>query len=114
MYNFLVGEDGNVYEGRGWNVVGGHVPYWGIVSQGIAVMGSFERAPPNAAALTALKDLLAYLVAKHKLTQDYKLYGHRDVAHTSDPGKAFYDVIKTWSHYDSGRPIVRPTKTPGH
>ena len=23
-YNFLVGEDGNVYEGRGWDTVGAH------------------------------------------------------------------------------------------
>lgn len=113
MYNFLVGEDGNVYEGRGWNTVGGHVPYWGIVSQGIGVMGNFQHTPPNAAALTALQDLLTCLVGNHKLTPDYKLYGHRDVAHTNCPGQEFYEVIKTWSHYDSGHP-VRPTKTPGH
>lgn len=23
-YNFIVGEDGNVYEGRGWDIVGAH------------------------------------------------------------------------------------------
>lgn len=113
MYNFLVGEDGNVYEGRGWNTVGGHVPYWGIVSQGIGVMGNFQHTPPNAAALTALQDLLTCLVGNHKLTPDYKLYGHRDVAHTNCPGQEFYEVIKAWSHYDSGHPVL-PTKTPGH
>jgi peptidoglycan recognition protein len=25
-YNFIVGEDGNVYEGRGWTKVGAHAP----------------------------------------------------------------------------------------
>ena len=27
-YNFLIGEDGNVYEGRGYTTRGGHVPDW--------------------------------------------------------------------------------------
>ncbi|XP_061170767.1 peptidoglycan-recognition protein SC2-like [Saccostrea echinata] len=113
MYNFIIGEDGNVYEGRGWNTVGGHMPSWGIVSQGIAVMGNFQLVPPNAAAITALQNLLACLVHNNKLTPDYKIYAHRDVAHTNCPGNSFYEVIKTWSHYDSGKP-VRPTKTPHH
>lgn len=111
MYNFMVGEDGNVYEGRGWNTVGGHVPAWNIVSMGIAVMGNFQRGPPNQVALAALEGLLGCLIENHKLTPDYKLYGHRDVAHTNCPGHSFYDVIKTWSHYDSGKPVL-PTKTP--
>ena len=111
MYNFMVGEDGNVYEGRGWNTVGGHVPAWNIVSMGIAVMGNFQRGPPNQVALAALEGLLGCLIENHKLTPDYKLYGHRDVAHTNCPGNSFYDVIKTWSHYDSGKPVL-PTKTP--
>lgn len=111
MYNFMIGEDGNVYEGRGWNTVGGHMPYWNIVSLGIAVMGNFQRGPPNSAALEALHGLLECLVENHKLTPDYKLYGHRDVGHTNCPGNSFYDVIKTWSHYDTGKPVL-PTKTP--
>lgn len=41
MYNFMIGEDGNVYEGRGWSMVGGYMLYWNIVSLGIVVMGNF-------------------------------------------------------------------------
>lgn len=37
----MIGEDGNVYEGRGWNMVGGYMFYWNIVSLGIVVMGNF-------------------------------------------------------------------------
>lgn len=41
-YNFLVGEDGNVYEGRGWGVKGAHsIPYNGK-SMGICMIGNFE------------------------------------------------------------------------
>jgi N-acetylmuramoyl-L-alanine amidase len=40
-YNFLVGEDGNVYEGRGWNAVGAHARGYNWNSIGICVIGDF-------------------------------------------------------------------------
>lgn len=40
-YNFLVGEDGNVYEGRGWGKKGAHsVPFNGK-SIGICIIGDY-------------------------------------------------------------------------
>jgi N-acetylmuramoyl-L-alanine amidase len=40
-YNFLVGEDGNVYEGRGWDAVGAHAVPYNSNSIGICVIGDF-------------------------------------------------------------------------
>jgi N-acetylmuramoyl-L-alanine amidase len=40
-YNFLVGEDGNVYEGRGWETVGAHAPTYNTKSIGICIIGDF-------------------------------------------------------------------------
>jgi N-acetylmuramoyl-L-alanine amidase len=40
-YNFVVGEDGNVYEGRGWDAVGAHAPTYNTKSIGICVIGDF-------------------------------------------------------------------------
>ena len=40
-YNFLVGEDGNVYEGRGWSKRGAHAPTYNAESIGICVIGDF-------------------------------------------------------------------------
>ena len=40
-YTFIVGEDGNVYEGRGWNSFGAHVPSFNRNSIGICVIGDF-------------------------------------------------------------------------
>lgn len=40
-YNFLVGEDGNVYEGRGWEAVGAHAPTYNTRSIGICIIGDF-------------------------------------------------------------------------
>lgn len=33
-YSFLVGEDGLVYEGRGWDTVGSHAPWYNFRSLG--------------------------------------------------------------------------------
>jgi len=41
-YNFLVGEDGNAYEGRGWDYVGAHAPGYNSQSIGICVPGLFS------------------------------------------------------------------------
>jgi peptidoglycan recognition protein len=40
-YSFLVGGDGNVYEGRGWDTVGAHAPGYNSNSQGINFLGDF-------------------------------------------------------------------------
>jgi N-acetylmuramoyl-L-alanine amidase len=40
-YNWLIGEDGNTYEGRGWDNQGAHSPGFNSVSQGICFIGSF-------------------------------------------------------------------------
>jgi N-acetylmuramoyl-L-alanine amidase len=44
-YNFVVGEDGNIYEGRGWNVMGAHAPAYNAQSIGICIIGDFTGAP---------------------------------------------------------------------
>ncbi|KAG2469504.1 PGSC2 protein, partial [Polypterus senegalus] len=41
-YNFLIGQDGTVYEGRGWVIEGAHAKNYNNVALGIAVMGNFE------------------------------------------------------------------------
>lgn len=46
-YNFLVGGDGNVYEGRGWEKVGAHTKEHNNGTLGIAFIGNFINHPPN-------------------------------------------------------------------
>lgn len=40
-YNFLVGEDGNVYEGRGWDNVGAHAKDFNSQSMGVCILGTY-------------------------------------------------------------------------
>jgi N-acetylmuramoyl-L-alanine amidase len=98
-YNFLIGEDGNAYEGRGWDRIGAHASDYNSVALGFSVIGSFGTRVPNSAALTALQSLIACGVSQGKLSAAYTLHGHRDGGCTDCPGQAFYDLINTWPHY---------------
>ncbi|XP_051012824.1 peptidoglycan recognition protein 4 isoform X2 [Acomys russatus] len=98
-YNFLVGQDGGVYEGVGWNSQGSCTDGYDDIALSIAVMGIFTGSPPNAAALEAAQDLIHCAMVKGYLTPNYLLMGHSDVSNTLSPGQALYNVIKTWPHF---------------
>nr|XP_011422765.2 peptidoglycan-recognition protein SC2 isoform X3 [Crassostrea gigas] len=106
-YNFLVGEDGAVYEGRGWNNVGAHTNGYDSQSIGMAVMGNFMCTKPNTAALNAVQNLIQCGVNLGHIISTYRLYGHRDASSSSCPGDALYNEIKTWPHY-SRIPLWKP------
>lgn len=100
-YNFLVGEDGLVYEGRGWGKRGAHCPKFNPKSIGICVIGNFTSHEPNLIAIETLKDLIEFGVSKGEIQSDYKLIGHRQGSRTECPGNSLYDLIKTFPHFDS-------------
>ncbi|XP_049471264.1 peptidoglycan recognition protein 3 [Panthera uncia] len=98
-YHFLVGQDGGVYEGVGWHIQGSHTYGYNDIALGIAFIGNFVEKPPNAAALEAAQNLIQYAVDKGYLTPNYLLVGHSDIVNTLSPGKALYNIIKTWPHF---------------
>ncbi|XP_050398703.1 peptidoglycan-recognition protein SC2 isoform X1 [Patella vulgata] len=98
-YSFLVGEDGNAYEGRGWDRVGAHTQGYNSVGLAFCMIGSFDSRVPNAAAIATVKRMIACGVSKGKISQSYVLRGHRDMGSTSCPGQALYNLIRTWPHY---------------
>ncbi|XP_017752210.1 PREDICTED: peptidoglycan recognition protein 3-like [Eufriesea mexicana] len=100
-YQFLVGEDGNIYEGRGWGKHGAHSTPYNSKSIGICMIGNFVGHNPNEAAIKAVKDLITYGVAIGKIQENYKLLGHRQVSQTSCPGDNLYNLIKTWPNWTS-------------
>jgi N-acetylmuramoyl-L-alanine amidase len=97
-YNFLVGDDGKVYEGRGWNNVGAHARDWNPTSYGIAMIGNFNGVLPSTAALNATKQLIACGKTRN-ISSSYTLHGHRDGVCTTCPGDALYNLIKTWPRF---------------
>lgn len=68
-YNYLVGEDGNAYEGRGWDHKGAQVRACNSVSLGFSVIGNYNTRLPNISALSVVKQLIA--CALHEVRTPY-------------------------------------------
>ncbi|XP_048225224.1 peptidoglycan recognition protein 1 [Perognathus longimembris pacificus] len=99
-YNFLIGEDGHVYEGRGWHTKGAHSgSAWNPISIGISFMGNYMERMPPPRSFRALQNLLDCGVAQGFLRPKYQLKGHRDVQKTQSPGDQLYNAIRQLQHY---------------
>lgn len=110
-YNFLIGEDGSVYEGRSWDRIGAHTLGWNDVAIAFSIMGDFTARLPTDNALRTLQIMIDLGIKLGKITPDYKLYGHRNVRDTECPGDELYDHIRTWKHFDHETP-VKPLPLP--
>lgn len=103
-YNFIIGGDGAVYEGRGWDKQGAHTLGWNKGSIGVAFIGTFTKQTPPERQLKASFQLFEKGVGLKKLDENYKIYAHRQLIATESPGEAFYGVIKTWPHWTDKLP----------
>uniref|UniRef100_A0A8C4Y1X7 Peptidoglycan-recognition protein n=1 Tax=Gopherus evgoodei TaxID=1825980 RepID=A0A8C4Y1X7_9SAUR len=98
-YNFLIGEDSRVYEGRGWSTMGAHAKNWNHKSLGFSFLGTFSSRVPSAAALNIAQDLIQCAVNRGSLSSSYTLKGHRNVNPTECPGNALYRDITQWPRF---------------
>lgn len=98
-YNFLIGGDGAVYEGRGWTKEGAHTYSYNSVSLGIAFIGTYIEEAPPPIMLNTFDQLIEYGIKLKYLTSDYKILAHRQLIATESPGQAFFEEIKKWPHW---------------
>ena len=103
-YSFLVGEDGKIYEGRGWDRVGAHTLGYNRLGLAASFMGNFMKDTPSKAALDAVKALIQCGISKGKISHSYALFGHRDVGSTKCPGRTLYNLIRTWPRFHAHPP----------
>ncbi|XP_052872614.1 peptidoglycan-recognition protein LC-like isoform X5 [Anopheles cruzii] len=118
-YNFLIGGDGKVYEGRGWNKVGAHLKDYNTISEGIAFIGNYETIDhPTDAQMNQLSQLIKNGTDEGKLVVDYKLYGASQLKATLSPGKFLMEKLKLLPHFSEEKPTIinralrRTTKHP--
>lgn len=108
-YNFLVGNDGRIYEGRGWNKVGAHTISYNNCTLGIGFIGDYRatsntHSTPTEAQIERLHMLLSSGVKLGYLHPNYVIVGGKDINLNSEsPGSNLYNEMKRWAHYDSER-----------
>lgn len=98
-YNFLIGGDGNVYEGRGWLKVGAFLRGQNSKSEGIAFIGDYRHITPTKAQMEVLDALLANGTRSGYLTPDFRLHGACQLQATESPGRLLYTELKKHPHW---------------
>jgi hypothetical protein len=98
-HNFIIGGDGNVYEGRGWKNQVPHKLSNKADCIQVAFIGDFTRVVPNKALLDAGFQFFTNGVKSKMLREDYKIYGASQLRSTPSPGAQFMNVIKTWPQW---------------
>nr|XP_057904632.1 N-acetylmuramoyl-L-alanine amidase [Doryrhamphus excisus] len=100
-YSFVVGSDGYVYEGRGWNLLGTHTRGHNSLGYGVSIIGNYTSTLPSRHTLDLLRHrLVRCAVDGGRLVANYTIHGHRQVVnYTSCPGEAFFSEIRSWEHF---------------
>jgi hypothetical protein len=95
-YNFIIDAYGRIWEGRAGGidmaVVGAHAGAYNTESTGVAMLGDFMGVAPSPAAISALKQLLAWKLSLHGLPAT----GRATVV--VDPADAFYTPFNPGAH----------------
>jgi hypothetical protein len=119
-YNFLVDRYGQIFEGRAGGaelaVIGAQAQGYNRLSTGIACLGDFSAAAPDAPGMEALARLIAWKLSLHGVPVEgeivvesgggdsnrypngapvrlQRISGHRDGDKTTCPGQALYDQL---------------------
>lgn len=81
-YSFLYDAFGNVFEGRGWNVIGAHTPGWNDEAHAFAYLGDGDQPLPELA-----QGALRWLIAESdRRFGALPINGHRQAKSTHCPG----------------------------
>ncbi|MFD7764095.1 peptidoglycan-binding protein [Streptomyces microflavus] len=104
-YNFVIDQQGNVYEGRGWDLQGAHCPGHNVTGLGVqfALGGSQE---PSAKALAAGRAL--YEKACKRTGRGLAKKGHKDGIATACPGPRLYAWVKAGMPAGDYKPAPDP------
>jgi len=98
-YNFVIGGDGEVYEGRGYHNQGAHTKGHNANSISIAFIGNYMNKLPSPRMLAAAKRVIKCGRKIYMISPNYGLYGHRDGSCTLSPGTLFYSSLSSWPHW---------------
>ncbi|XP_036599564.1 peptidoglycan recognition protein 1 [Trichosurus vulpecula] len=98
VYNFLIGEDGLIYEGRGWSTQGAHSSAaLNSISLGISFIGNFQNRSPNSRALRAMQSLLRCGLQHGALASQYIIRGEQGAL--DFPANRLYGELRKLPRY---------------
>ncbi|AFV51348.1 endolysin [Streptomyces phage phiCAM] len=104
-YNFVVDQEGNAYEGRGWNYVGAHCPNHNTSGIGVQIAVGGDQEPSEKALATARA---LYDEACKRAGKTLAKKGHKDGFATACPGPKLYAWVKAGMPVKAAPAPVKP------
>ncbi|XP_073976258.1 uncharacterized protein isoform X2 [Rhodnius prolixus] len=98
-YNFLVGGDGYIYEGRGWDEASAGTTVVDCSALSIGFIGDFTVQVPKKKQLDAFKLILDYGVQIGKLDRKFKMFMQKQIKNTESPGPALINILIKWPNW---------------
>lgn len=107
-YNFLIGDDGNVYEGRGFRFEGQHTENvngstFNDIGICVAFIGTYKIKQPSAAQVEAFENFLDYYKNEGIVNDDCKLFFQDQLSEPIIAADALLQTLKTWQNFHSGQ-----------
>lgn len=100
-YNFLIGGDGAVYWGRGFDYMGAHTKGFNNGSIGVAFIGTYVDVVPNSSQKNAFNKLVQVGLKEGKISGNYSLVAQCQLQVTAAPGLALVNDMASWPHFNS-------------
>ncbi|KAK2579295.1 hypothetical protein KPH14_008253 [Odynerus spinipes] len=100
-FSFLIGGDGNIYEGTGWTKEGAHTYGYNKKSLGIAFIGNFEEKDASQKMLDAAHKLIRCGISEGILRENVRVVAARQIQATASPGFNLFTQIQSWPEWTS-------------
>lgn len=109
-YNFLIGGDGSIFEGRGINFEGEHTANkdgssFNDIGICIAFIGNFEKESPTDSQINGFHNLTKNFINKELLADGYKIFFQDQLAKSSPPANALHEVVEKFEGFYSGENV---------
>ncbi|XP_024947433.1 peptidoglycan recognition protein isoform X2 [Cephus cinctus] len=99
--SFLIGSDGNVYEGSGWYQEGAHTYGYNKKSIGVFLVGSFQDQEPSQQMIDTAHKLIRCGKSLGFLRRSVRVIAARQVSSTLSPGQKVFNKIRNWPEWVS-------------
>jgi len=101
-YNFMIGGNGLVYEGRGWRTQGEFAPTFNARSLNIALAGVYNTVLPSQRIMASFKALIRCGIRQGYIPErGFSYIVHRQLRDNACPGDALFRYIQTWPGHNS-------------
>jgi len=105
-YNFLIGGDERIYEGRGFNFQGQHTQNFEATEYNsigicIAFIGNYASIAPNSSQIDLLKDFISTFVELEAISIDHIIVLQDDLKYFEQKADAMNEVIKSLTNFRS-------------